>query len=364
MAKKEIFGYPTPKAKPKPKPIDATTQLPTTERGGYLKSWQKWIPIAMLGTTLIIGGKSIIDSSRYGNQSQRLPQSISVETPTPNLEIEVSSTRSVGDGIFPTVSPDGKRVAFVKNANDRQILISDSEGNATGPIGHGDHLSWSPDGKYILFSDWNIDHHEVVILATDGSESRVVAEGYNPSWSPDGQSIVYERKTANSDQDEIFITNLEGEEKKIAVGYLPSWSPDGKNITYWRTERSVNNVYTSDLNGHETKVTEGFSPSWSPDGKYIAFNRGRTLNNTQIYLADTSGNIFGPIANGYYPFWSPSGKYIAFQSGSNEICVTDLDGHYVSIGKGDAPISWSQDEKSIAYSSNGEILVSSLKKTK
>jgi Tol biopolymer transport system component len=116
--------------------------------------------------------------------------------------------------IFPTWSPDGTQLAFLKifshpigkyeNLNIRTICIFNlSDEEKYRPIFVSDELmfgpiSWSPDGKYIAFDSyediWVISSNgkfkEKILDGTPNSASYGVPLFYSPSWSPDGKKIV------------------------------------------------------------------------------------------------------------------------------------------------------------------------------
>jgi TolB protein len=103
-------------------------------------------------------------------------------------------------------SPDGKRLAVAVRTADgakRQLMIVSADGAGKGVTlrmksNLGGHVSFSPDGKQLVFSTDNSIH----ILDVDGKSPprRVPSQrgkNRNPDWSPDGQWIVF---TSDRDQ--------------------------------------------------------------------------------------------------------------------------------------------------------------------
>lgn len=97
-------------------------------------------------------------------------------------------------------SPDGKRLAVALRTEvgaKRQLMIVSAEGSAKGltlrdKSSLGGHVSFSPDGKQLVFTSENT----IYIIDVEGtSPSRIVAgqrgKSRNPHWSPDGQWIVF-----------------------------------------------------------------------------------------------------------------------------------------------------------------------------
>jgi dipeptidyl aminopeptidase/acylaminoacyl peptidase len=72
----------------------------------------------------------------------------------------------------PTFSPDGKRIAFVKGRDDRQIYTMNPDGTdawqATHDAGVYEIQSWSPDGEKILYETLSNGHRELFVVNADG----------------------------------------------------------------------------------------------------------------------------------------------------------------------------------------------------
>jgi TolB protein len=147
--------------------------------------------------------------------------------------------KRIAAGIFPAISPDGKRIAFttVEKSGTTYIrhiavvdLVRQSDGlvrwRAGGkptvfkdvPSENAYYPSWSPDGKRILFTLRNKDIWGLGVINADGKEFRVVKKGasdkvtfYSPCWARDGQSIFCQNMT------NIYRLKLDG-------GVLDRWN--------------------------------------------------------------------------------------------------------------------------------------------
>jgi TolB protein len=103
---------------------------------------------------------------------------------------------------YPAWSPDGKKIAFVKDRNIYVLDTTGGEGGANQPRLLTDHLrgrpvdlSWSPDGTELVFASITPQTGDVYKMDADGSSvTRLThARGaeYSPTWSPEGDQIAF-----------------------------------------------------------------------------------------------------------------------------------------------------------------------------
>ncbi len=113
-------------------------------------------------------------------------------------------------------------------------LFEDLPGILSGP-------SFSPDGKSLLFSYDASDFQStegrqldarIYIRTLDNADTVNVSvnkpAGTNdlqPRFSPDGSQIIFvNAKNDGSSENEIWVTNVEGENRqKLFAGYMPDW---------------------------------------------------------------------------------------------------------------------------------------------
>ncbi|MGQ9629111.1 MAG: BamA/TamA family outer membrane protein [bacterium] len=111
---------------------------------------------------------------------------------------------------FPDISPDGRRLAFVKNTNGNlNIFIMDLENGELQKVTNTDYRTvyadptWSPDGKRLLFSSFDGKRVGIYTINPDGTglTPLVVDEHENnsPIWGEDGESILF-----SSDRNGVF----------------------------------------------------------------------------------------------------------------------------------------------------------------
>jgi acylaminoacyl-peptidase len=123
----------------------------------------------------------------------------------PLQPMDVFDIESAAD---PQISPDGKRVVYVRNFADvmsdqrfTSLWIVDSSGSNHRPVLSGKHHAsnpkWSPDGTRLAFISDHEGSPQIYVRWMDtGDTAAVTSETLPPSnisWSPDGSAIAFTR---------------------------------------------------------------------------------------------------------------------------------------------------------------------------
>lgn len=194
---------------------------------------------------------------------------------------------------------------------------------------------YSPDGKYIAYTEVNGDEYPVLkLMDVSKREDRVILKVniQSLSWSPDGGQIAYAKLGIEENFNQyfdIYIYDLNSEsERRLTCGLratYPDFSPDGKKIVFVSFQNGQGNLSVFDLiSGKVSSLTNSNDGTryscvrWSPDGKILAVVIAPKDMPTDIYLLNLNGEIIENITSDksaeLYPAWSHDGKTLFFSS--------------------------------------------------
>jgi Tol biopolymer transport system component len=288
---------------------------------------------------------------------------------------ETRLTRSAPSESAAAWSPDGERIAFVRNSTE--IYVMNADGSGLKRLGGAPLLAaavWSPDGQNIAFvgygqsgeHSYRASYVALYVINADGTKQTplIKYDSANseyeislgrPSWSPTGNKIAFARGTtpyvASDPADSsaysppapveeltgIYLINVDGTGLcKLTSGTGdPVWSPDGEKIAFY--DNGAITVINADGSGRKKLIGGTYDPpqhAWSPDGQRIAFIN----SSADLYVINADGSELRRLANAEdwssFPTWSPDSKKIAFFCPKDEslggegtdLCVINADG--------------------------------------
>ena len=249
--------------------------------------------------------------------------------------------------LIPDVSPDGTRVAFLREVGRRhEMWVIGIDGRnlvriTPEPLLAWDHYAWSPDGTEIAIASTIRAYAQVTIARTDGSGTRILDLGTpidTPQWRPpDGRELLVRIHVGSTDKLDLAIVNADGSNVRklgversgvdnVAYELLgATWSPDGTRIAYhtlYSGDIFRRHVMNADGSGNRLvtdapeNVNEGWS-AFSPDGRWIGFQRWIWDVSEGLGIAPADGSTGGSLAGDMVPIqdglgtnfnWSPDAR--------------------------------------------------------
>jgi tricorn protease len=265
-------------------------------------------------------------------------------------------------------SPDDSHIAFTVHGDI--FLMPASGGKATRLtetpyVEHG--LSWSPDGKKILYSADQGGQEDLFVIEQDDPEHPKLTEAHRfkttrltnnseaeggANFSPDGSRIFFLRSG------KLCTMKPDGTDVKVLVDqpqvFDYDWAPDGKWIVYARLDGSfASELYVMPIDGSQPArnltryATYNGDVSWNNSNHKIAFvsQRGQSggmyVMSLQKPAAQGAGSsndidwddihlrVDRPANNtAQSGIISPNGRWIAYNAlqGGNDLWVASVDG--------------------------------------
>ena len=245
----------------------------------------------------------------------------------------------------PDISPDGSSIVYTTTRHKRERRYSRNFELETSALDGSHSLrltenslidtspAWSPDGTRIAFVRDGYPDSDlssgIYTMASDGSDVIAVMDFRRGGVSPE-DPLIYQRNDAG-----------------------PVWSPDGRKLAFVLTERESLRegnryrevLYTINADGSGlTRMFAGMdtptggimgSPAWSPDGKSLAFAHWSRDDGTKLYTIDPDGSglramtdeaVSSPKSNADLS-WSPDGSSLLFPlEGTKAVHVIKADG--------------------------------------
>jgi serine/threonine protein kinase len=229
----------------------------------------------------------------------------------------------------PAISPDGGRVAFIRNgAGGSELCLVGAGG---GPVrtlvrAHVSRVVWSGDRQ--------------LLYAGSGALWRIGVDGARPT-SPvkiavgsfadltadrDGKRLAFNRSYRDFN---IWRLQPDGKSARQAAASSaedsePAWSPDGSRFVLRSDRSGTFELYTYAADGSGERQITRFgahlgSARWSPDGAWIAFDGNRapvdpSVHHHNVFLVPAAGGAMRRLTddreNCTVPNWSSDGRWV------------------------------------------------------
>jgi imidazolonepropionase-like amidohydrolase/Tol biopolymer transport system component len=241
-------------------------------------------------------------------------------------------------------SPDGKMVVF--NAAGflyKKELPNGTPERLTNGLDFEFEPSFSPDGKYVVYTTWS-DEFKGSIKRADVRSGRFTTltdeKGfyYSPSYSSNGDRIVFRKGRGNDVLGQtfgrgggIYVMSANGGVKTLVSesGIKPKFNADNSRIFFQSSENGKKAYKSIGVNGggENTHYTSGYATQFepSPDGKWMAFTEFFNVYITPMVLTGSpldlsSGNKSIPLTRltkdaGSYIHWSNDSKRLFWTLG-------------------------------------------------
>ena len=249
----------------------------------------------------------------YRKDQGKEPYPLKIHAPSDYKTEPVTVKHYSDDASEMAVSPEGKFIAFVIRG---EIFVLKKEWEIAKNITNNSYrekdISWSPDGKSILFASDRNGNYDLFLASSSGKDGKDIyhtfdynivqltdsaEEEYEATFSPDGENIAYIEGNGN-----LVIVDKRGKNKNYVVKSWNmeniQWSPDSRYLAFaWMDDNFNEDVYIYSLEQDEKfnismHPDDDHMPRWSPDGRFLYFLSKRADNNVDIWRVALSKQWF------------------------------------------------------------------------
>lgn len=252
--------------------------------------------------------------------------------------VQITNTPGI-DEVWPTVSPDGRKIAFqaVGTGGDQEIFVMNIDGSGRVQL-TDNSLSdfrprWAPTSTSLTYYDTSGDVYAINVSSK--AVTPIAVDQYSnkhPVFSPDGQSVIFvSSNREGDDQDHLYRTSSSGGGADflyysggLAFENYPGFSPDGTFNTFHR----AGSVYYRPFEGRFEPLLEEVAQGmdvFSPDSQRVAYVAVDDLfaefGYYRVYMRNVEG---GPVSELFpdlntvdfeYPSYVPAPKEVIFVGG-------------------------------------------------
>ena len=293
-----------------------------------------------------------------GIMSVSLTTSPDFEFGKPKVLFRLPETTPVAPGTASVNRDIDRFVIAVPPPQLRQLTVLDRQGKVVGTIGQPGifgNARVSPDGKRlaIVKNDPQTGNNDIWVLdIATGNSTRITNDtepDQNPVWSADGKQLAY--VSTKESYSSIYRKSADGTgQAELLFRYTPGafvpltdWSPDGKFLTFFTGVLLVVPLGTKETGLNRKEIEwlredyDAFAGRFSPDGRSLAYmsNEAEVLK-SQLYVrpfdANKPNTPAGPAVQmtnikagvGGLPSWRQDGKELYFMNIDREVMAVDV----------------------------------------
>ncbi|WP_084080833.1 TolB family protein [Edaphobacter aggregans] len=246
------------------------------------------------------------------------------------------------DMASPSISPDGKNLAFVCTSSIAVYAIYELPLSGGSPrrlasmMGYFGGLTWSMDGTRIVFSNDSGDGGSLWQVDLDGRLTKLPfgEEGSNPSSASKRDRLAYVRGWKTVDIWRVDLHSQHPKESATKLIYstriqrVPQYSPDGQKIVFESDRSGSHEIWLADADGGNLVQLTTFngpqtgSPGWCSDGRRIAFD-SRASGSSAIFVEDINERLPRQaktnVQNLALPTWSDDCQWLFASDGHDNL---------------------------------------------
>ncbi len=209
-----------------------------------------------------------------------------------------------GSGVLYVSEPPGRGATLRRTLSPQPFAATQVVATAGHDIGVP---SVSPDGKRVAYAgaDTHAGGSYIYVVSIEGGKPKRLGAGINPAWSPDGTEIVYSRTIGRYRQLRSIDPGGSSKPAQLTGDACnhedPVWSPDGALLLYLADcghaskSAKIWNVYVMHRDGKTAEqLTDGDTyvetPAWVGDQIYLSAN---VAGNFDIWRLHLTGDLAG-----------------------------------------------------------------------
>src|SRR5262249_17799656 len=230
----------------------------------------RYVALLAIGVLVLVAGFALFRLS--------FPPSVNQSRAAPIEQLRFQRLTDSGDVTFPTVSPNGELLAYVRQDEEEESIwvkqIATGSSIRTLPPSRKGYrsLAFSPDGRFLFFREQAEPGAIYQTSPFGGPKKRVVDNVWSDfGVSPDGNQLAFIRRDAARNAYLLMLSTIDrSDEQELSArqapldyrGGAPEWSPDGSRLVVAGgvQQQLLANLMTVDVHtGAEIRIE---TPRW------------------------------------------------------------------------------------------------------